>query len=502
MRALPRLAPLLSLALAAAPFTRAASLDHYLAAAPFKMPILAAPDFPDRAYPITDYGAVPDGRTLATDAFARAIDACARAGGGHVTVPAGLWLTGPIVLKSGVDLHADRGAVIQFTPDHTAYAMVPRPGRGYTAQSCLSARNQTDIAITGEGIFDGAGDTWRPARRSKATDAQWQAMLAKGGAVSGSGINANWWPSKQAMEGEDYLAGLAAEGKRATAEDYLPARDYLRPPLLSLSGCHNVLVSGVTLRNSPSGLFSPSHCTNLIISGATFFNEWWAQNGDGLDIDCCVGVAVYQCTLSTGDDAICMKADGKAPAPGEAGLRDVVVAECTVYHGHGGFVVGGTTEAGMSDLWATRCSFVGSDVGIRIKSGLGHGGLVHDVTVDHIAMSAIANEAISFNTFYDNTPVSAAKVKVQLSRDPAKTPEFRDIRISDVTCFGAGTAISLIGLHQKPLHAITIERTTISARKGVNLVDAADITFRQVQVDATESPKVTQRDTADIRFVE
>ncbi|HEX3729605.1 MAG TPA: glycosyl hydrolase family 28 protein [Opitutaceae bacterium] len=483
------------------PSLRSAPLADYLARAPFPMPRIAEPSFPARNFPIADYGAVGDGHTLNTRAIARAIAACAQAGGGHVVVPAGLWLTGPIVLQAGVDLHTEAGALVQFTADHSVYAMVVRPGRDtYTAQSEISAGQANNIALTGPGVFDGAGDTWRPARHNKATDLQWAAMLAKGDTVSGNG--ADWWPSRQALAGEDYLAGLAQKPGPRTAADYVPARDFLRSAMISLHDCDNVLIAGPTFRNSPSGILSPNHCNNLIIRDASFLNEWWAQNGDGLDLANCHGTAVYRCTFSTGDDAICMKAEGQSPYPGEAGLRYVIVAECTVYHGHGGFVVGGTTESGMADLWCTQCVFDGTDVGIRVKSGLGHGGLVHAVTVDHIYMHDIANGAIDFNTFYDNTPVTNAKVKVELGRDPAKTPEFRDIRISDVYCLGAGAAISLTGLHQRPLHDITIRHCEITAQKGFSAVDAADITLQAVKIHAAKGPPVKEKDTSNIRFLD
>jgi polygalacturonase len=476
------------------------SLEDYLMRAPFKMPAMEAPVFAERTFTITDYGAVGDGHTLNTAAFAKAIDACAQAGGGHVVVPAGLWLTGPIVLKGGVDLHTERGALVQFTSDHTAYAMVPRPRRGYTSQSAISAVGANNIALTGDGIFDGAGDTWRPVRRNKATNAQWAEMLAKSPTVSGGG--ADWWPTKEAMDGEDYLASVAAKTHAPTAEDYLPARDFLRSPLISLRDCNNMLIQGPTFRNSPAGILSPNHCENLIVRDATFFNEWWAQNGDGMDIADCRGVAIYRCTLSTGDDAICMKGDGKSPYPGEAGLQEVVVAECNVYHGHGGFVVGGTTESGMSNLWCTKCVFDGTDAGIRVKSGLGHGGLVHDVTIDHIFMRDIAGGAIDFNTVYDNTPVSNARVTVPLLRDAAKTPEFRDFRISDIYCLGAGAAISLTGLRQQPLHAITIERAEITAKRGFRAVDARDITLKGVKIHNSEGLPVTEKNTSNIQILE
>ena len=484
----------------AAPAAVAAPLDHYFAAAPFPMPAVPVPVFPDRSFPITDFGAVGDGQTLNTTAFAQAIAACAAAGGGHVVVPPGLWLTGPIVLQSHVDLHAERGALVQFTSDHAAYPLVPRGSRGFVAASALSATGQTDIALTGEGIYDGAGETWRPVKKEKTTEAQWRALLAQGGATSNQGTI--WWPTQEARDGEDFLTALARKTKHPTAEESLPARDFRRSPLVSFTECENVLVEGVTLRNSPSGVFVPSGCTNVTIRDATIFNEWWAQNGDGMDIGPCRNVVVYHCTVSAGDDGICMKASGRSPWPGEPGLQNVIVAECTVYHGHGGFVVGGSTEDGMRNLWATACDFIGTDTGIRVKSGLGHGGLVHDVYVDHIWMKDIVNEAILFDTHYDNTPASAAAVKVALDRDAAKTPEFRDFFLRDIYCLGAGSAIAITGLPQQPVHGITIEHAVLAARRGFRATDAADITLKQVRLVTPEKPAVVEKDTRNIQWVD
>ncbi len=483
-----------------APVAGAATEQDYFASAPFKMAAVPVPSFPNRNFFIVDFGAVGDGQTLNTAAFYKAMEACAQAGGGHVVVPAGLWLTGPIVLKSNVDLHAERGALVQFTSDHTAYPMAPRDDRGLYAASCLSANGQSNLAITGEGIFDGAGDTWRPMRKSKTTEAEWQKLLAKGGATSNEG--ANWWPTKEAMMGEDYLAELAKKTSQPTPEEMLLARDFRRSAMVALTRCDNVLVEGVTLRNSPSGVFVPARCTNVTIRYATIFNEWSAQNGDGMDIGPCKNVLVYRCTVSAGDDAICMKSAGKSPWPGEPGLQKVIVAECTVYRGHGGFVLGGTTEAGMQYLWATQCDFVGTETGIRVKSGLGHGGLVHDVFVDHIYMKDIANEAILFDTFYDNAPVSAATVKAAPNRDPAKTPEFRDFFIRDVYCAGAGSAIALTGLPQQPLHLITIEHALISARRGFRATDSADIILKKVKINTPETPAVVQKNTRNIKIID
>jgi polygalacturonase len=164
--------------------------------------------------------------------------------------------------------------------------------------------------------------------------------------------------------------------------------------------------------------------------------------------------------------------------------------------------VGGATEAGMRHLWATACVFVGTDTGIRVKSGVGHGGLVRDVYVDHIWMKDIVNEAILFDTFYDNTPASAAAGKAAPDRDAAKTPEFRDFLIRDITCLGAGSAIAITGLPQQPVHQITIERATLTTRRGFRATNAADITLKQVKLNTPETPPVVEKDTRNIKWVD
>ena len=491
----------LCLLLAGVTSLSAATLPEYVARAPFPMPAVPVPTFPDRNFPITDYGAVGDGQTIATSAISQAIAACAAAGGGHVIIPAGLWLTGPITLQSGVDLHSEYGAVIQFTPDHTAYPLVRHGTRGWVAASCITGTGLTDIALTGHGIFDGAGDTWRPIRKTKTTSSQWAALLAKGGVVSQGG-EPDWWPTREAMEGEDFLIRLSRDHPHPTAEESLPGRDFKRSPLLYLEQCRTVLLDGITLRNSPAGVFEPTQCQDLTLQYTTFFNEWWAQNGDGMDINVCQNVLLYRCTVSAGDDAICLKASGEVPAGREAGLQNVIVAECTVYHGHGGFVVGGATDAGMRHLWATQCSFVGTDTGIRVKSGLGHGGLVRDVTVDHIFMRDIANDAILFDTHYDNTPVSASTLKAPLPRDQRKTPEFRDFLISDVYCLGAGAAISITGLPHHPIHDLKLQNIAITARRGFRAEQAENVLLQNVKIHTPETPPVRMKDATNVRFVD
>jgi polygalacturonase len=452
--------------------------QYYLNAAPFKMPGITEPRFPDKPFSIKDYGAVGDGQTMNTEAFAKAIDACTKSGGGKVIVPPGLWLTGPIQLQSNVNLVVERGALIQFTGDRTQYPIIQIDGsNAYVVASPIYGSKLKNVAITGGGILDGAGENWRPLKKIKATDAQWK-QFTKTGLVSKDG--SVWWPSREAMEGEDYLKQLKKNKPNATASDYLPARDFLRPKMVVINNSENILIEGVTIRNSPNFVFNPANCTNLTVRDVNIFNEWWAQNGDGMDISACRNVLIYKCNVSAGDDGICMKSSG-AKDPATARLENVVIAACNVYHAHGGFVIGSNTDGGMNNIFVNDCNFVGTDVGIRVKSNAGRGGLVHNIFIKNIFMSEIVNEAVLFDTYYEDVTAGKEAKNVKTT-EKDKIPSFQDFYISDVYCRGAKTAISITGLPEMPVQKIYFSNMVISADQGYLPKDAASINFKNVKL--------------------
>ena len=448
-------------------------IAYYTAKAPFKMPVVPLPQFGDKTFSIKDYGAVGDGKTLNTDAFAKAIEACSKAGGGKVVVPAGKWLTGPIELKSNIDLHTEANALVQFTPDRTQYPVINMNGDGKTfvVASPIYAYKATNIAITGEGAFDGAGESWRPVKKNKVSAEAW-AELKKGGVVSEDGKI--WWPTYEAMNGESYLKTIKDKNS-ATATDYLKARDYLRPYMVYFIQCKTILVQGVTLRNSPKFVFYPNRCTDLTIDGVSVFNEWWAQNGDGIDISACKNVVVHNSALSVGDDGICMKSSRGNKEAGEANLQNILIANCIVYRAHGGFVIGSNTDGGMENIYVVDCDFDGSDIGIRVKSNKGRGGLVKNIYIDNIKMKNIKEEAILFTTYYEDMP--AGKTAANNNGEPVddKVPQFTEFHISNVKCEGAATAISIVGLPEMPVSKIYFDKMDITAKKGVEAEYANDI---------------------------
>lgn len=440
------------------------------------------PVIPDKQISILDHGAKGDGLFLNTESLQKAIDAAAKAGGGRVVIPPGIWLSGPLQLRSKIDLHLEAGALLLFSADHSLYPIIQAPSRGWGVMPPLSGFGLEDIAITGKGIIDGAGESWRPVKRFKTTSNQWKALLQSGGVVDEKG--SMWWPSQAAMEGESYLKQLSAGKKKKdiVAEDYLPARDFLRPYMVSLIDCKRVLVEGVTIKNSPKFALCPTWCDQVVIRDVKVNNEPWAQNGDGIDISACQNVLVDGCTVTAGDDGICMKSSSRSGRSGPA-LNKIVIRDCIVYHGHGGFVVGSNTDGGMRDIVVENCTFIGTDVGLRFKSARGRGGVVENIHIKNIFMKDIVNEAVFFDAYYESNASDTLAQPVT-----AETPIFRNITMEHIYCVGAEQAVYINGLAEMPVQNIKVHNSVFTAQKGVEMTHARDIALNGVTVIPEKSP--------------
>ncbi len=455
-------------------------VNSYLTNLPFKSFIIQLPHFQNKDFNVKDYGAVGDGHTLNTEAFKKTIDACAEAGGGKVIVPPGLWLTGPIELKSNVNFYVERGAFILFSPDHKDYPIIKNPRGGFAVASPIYGYNLENIAITGTGILDGNGTTWRPLKKSKVNESLWRKFVSSGGVVSEDG--SMWWPSKAAENGIKEFEALRKNKKKITAEDFLPLRDAMRPKMVSIIYCKKVLIEGITLTNSPSFGFNPNYCEDMVIRNLKINNEYWAQNGDGIDIGSSKNVLLYKSTVTAGDDGICMKAS-PVKNSNEPVLDNVVIADCVVYHAHGGFVTGSNTNGGMHNIYVHNCDFVGTDVGLRFKSSRGRGGLVDNIYIKNIYMKDIVNQTILFNTYYENR-----KAEVKSFPVSERTPIFKNIYIDSIFCDGSKQAASVVGLPEMPIQNIHITNSYIKADRGFEIDYAKGITLDNVEIVSEKGP--------------
>ena len=470
------------------------------------MPVVSRPQIPDRTVDLTEFGGNGNGIDLNTDAFARAVDFLASKGGGHLNVPAGIWLTGPITLKSGIDLHLDANAVIIFDPDRDLYPIINTVFEGLDTRRCESPVNADgahDISITGSGVIDGNGDAWRAVKKSKLTSAQWKDFVGRGGVVQDN----VWYPDEGFIKGQSLADMNVPQGDLSDAE-WDGIKSFLRPVMISLRNCENVLLEGCTYQNSPCWNIHPLMCKNMIIKGITIRNPWYSQNGDGIDIDSCENVIMVDSNLDCGDDGICVKsgkdADGRRRG---RPCRNLIIDNCTVYHGHGGFTVGSEMSGGVENVKVSNCRFLGTDVGLRFKSTRGRGGVVSDIFIDHIYMKDIVAEAILFDLHYGGkSAVEAmaegdAPAEEQFLPVDETTPCFRDIRISDVVCNGAARAMYFNGIPEMPVKGIDITRCTISAATGIQFRYAEDVTVHDTVIIPETGEPVTILSSENINIL-
>lgn len=444
-------------------------INKYTSNLPFEMGEIKAPVFRDKNYNIKDFGAVPDGHTLNTDPINNAIAKCSEDGGGIVIIPAGSWVTGPIMLKSNVNLYTEKGALIIFSKDHKNYPIIHLPIKGYSVASPILGYNLENVALTGEGIYDGSGETWRPVKKSKVISSQWKNLLNSGGFVD----NSTWYPSKETFDGLQNIKQLKSH-KNLTENDFVPFRESMRPYMTLLINCKNVLIDGITIQNSPMFALHPIQCENVILCNIKISNEFWAQNGDGIDINACDNVLIYKCTVRAGDDGICMKAGGgkkKSPV-----LTNIVIADCVVYHAHGGFVIGSDTDGGIKNISVKNCNYIGTDIGLRFKSARDRGGLVENIFIDGIYMKDIVNEAVLFNYSYEQN-LEENKNKEE------KLPVFSNFKLNNIICDGAKNALIIDALVESPLKNVSITNSYFESDAGV-VADFADgIIFDKVKFD-------------------
>jgi len=454
-----------------------------------KFPVVKQPVFKKDSFFITKYGAKADGITLNTNSINAAINDCSKKGGGIVVIPGGLWLTGPIELKSNVNLHLQKNALLQFTDDFTQYKLVAGNWEGLPQmrnQSPLSATAATNIAITGFGIIDGNGDAWRMVKKDKLTETQWKKLIASGGVLSED--KKTWYPSEKSVKGSS-LKNPGEITPDKTPEFYESVKDFLRPNLLVFTNCKKVLLEGVTFQNSPAWCLHPLMCEDLTVRNVYAKNPWYAQNGDGIDVESCKNVLIENSTFDVGDDGICIKS-GRDEAGRKRGMptENLIARNCTVYHAHGGFVIGSEMSGGARNLLVENCTFIGTDIGLRFKTTRGRGGIVENIFVNNIAMKDIVGEAILFDMYYaaqDPIPLAGEKrepPKVETVPVTEATPQFRNFYIRNVVCNGAEKAIFVRGLPEMNVKNIVMEDMVLQANKGLDMTEGSDITLKNVML--------------------
>jgi polygalacturonase len=383
---------------------------------------ISPPTFPDRTFDLTRYGAVPDRQTDATAAFRAAISACHDAGGGRVKVPAGRFVTGPIVLRSNVDLHLDEGAVVAFSQDPRAY--LPVVLTRYEGVELLNyspfiyAFEQENIAVTGSGTLDG-----------QANEAHWWSWRAEA-VKRGASRDRLFEMGKRGVPVTDRLFGDGSS---------------MRPVFVQPYRCRRVLIEGVTILNSPMWEVNPVLCTNVTVRGVTIRSH--GPNNDGCDPESCSDVLIEGCTFDTGDDCIALKsgrnADGRRL---HAPIENVVIRDCQMRDGHGGVVIGSEISGGARNIFAERCRMDSPrlDRVLRFKSNAERGGVIEHVAMRDVTVGEVAEAVIAADFYYEEGDTGAF------------TPVLRDVDVRNVTSRRSKYAFLLKGYQRAPVSNIRI----------------------------------------------
>jgi len=423
--------------------------------APFDMPQLTRPVFPDRVFRIEDFGAVEcqwrdPGQGKSTEAIHRAIEACHESGGGTVLIPEGEWLTGALHLKSNVNLHIAEGAVLHFSNDLEDYLPVVHVRAGgvecYNYSPLIYAPHADSIAITGKGTLHGHGRWWW-AWQDEHYDMDRRAA------------------SKEPLDERSFGKGAGREG--------------LRPSFIVPWKARNILIEGITLTESPAWNVHPVYSENIIVRGITV-NSLEVPNGDGIVPDSCRNVLIEYNHLETGDDAVVIKSglneDGlNIGIPSE----NIVVRHFTardVRTGSGGIVFGSETSGGIRNVYVHNAFFEGCDRGIRFKTARGRGSMIENIFIEDVDMESIEKQAINFNSYYDRDSTG-------------KSPLMRNVLISNIRVNGAATGIEMVGLPEKWLENITVRNAVFdNVREGIVGHRVKELRLHNVNVRSTGRP--------------
>ena len=393
---------------------------------------IQAPQISGKDYVITKYGAKPDATAAQNQkAIQKAIDKCSKKGGGRVIVPAGqTFLTGAIELKSGIDLHIEEGATLQFVFEPELYPIVETSWEGlecFNLSPCVYAFKAHDIAVTGKGTIDGSGsnDTW------------WSWCGAPQFGWKEGMIAAKLEARPRLLKnGEDGVPMYDENGQRTPERTFGP-KDGLRPQLVSFNKCERILIEDVTLLRSPFWVIHPLHSTDITVRRVKMIND--GPNGDGCDPECCDRVLIEDCFFNTGDDCIAIKS-GRNRDGRERNMpsKNIIIRNCEMKNGHGGVVVGSEISGGCQNVYAHDCVMDSPNLDrvLRIKTNSCRGGVIENINMRDIKVGQCGEAVVKINLDYEHNEICCR----------GYNPTVRNINIENVTCEKSKYGMLIIAL--------------------------------------------------------
>ena len=392
------------------------------------------PQFADKTYPITKFGARPELSAAKNQkAIQKAIDQCSKKGGGRVIVPAGSkFLTGAITLKSGVNLVVEEDAVLEFVFEPELYPIVETSWEGlecFNLSPCVYAFKAKDIAITGKGIIDGGGsnDTWWPWNGNPRFG--WKEGMISQRKESRPRLLKN---------GEDGIPMYNEKGERSPERVFGP-QDGLRPQLVSFNKCEGILIEDVTLLRSPFWVIHPLHSTDITVRRVKMIND--GPNGDGCDPECCDRVLIEDCFFNTGDDCIAIKS-GRNRDGRERNMpsKNIIIRNCEMKNGHGGVVIGSEISGGCQNVFAHDCIMDSPELErvLRIKTNSCRGGIIENINMKDIKVGVCKESVLKINLDYEHNEVCCR----------GNYPTVRNVYMENVTSEKSKYGVQIIGLDE------------------------------------------------------
>ena len=395
---------------------------------------IRTPQFADKAYVITKYGAKTDAKAAQNQkAIQKTIDLCSKKGGGRVIVPAGQkFLTGAITLKSGVNLVVEEGATLEFVFEPELYPIVETSWEGlecFNLSPCIYAFKAKDIAVTGKGTIDGGGsnETWWP----------WNGNPRYGWK---EGIISQRLGSRARLlkNGEDGVPMYNEKGERSPERVFGP-QDGLRPQLVSFNKCEGILLEDVTLLRSPFWVIHPLHSTDITVRRVKMIND--GPNGDGCDPECCDRVLIEDCFFNTGDDCIAIKS-GRNRDGRERNMpsKNIIIRNCEMKNGHGGVVVGSEISGGCQNVYAHDCVMDSPELErvLRIKTNSCRGGIIENINMRNIKVGVCKESVLKINLDYEHNEICCR----------GNYPTVRNVYMENVTSEKSQYGVQIIGLDE------------------------------------------------------
>ncbi len=437
---------------------------------------IRVPQFADKAYVITKYGAKATNTAAQNQkAIQKTIDLCSKKGGGRVVIPAGqTFITGAITLKDGVNLHVEEGAVLEFAFEPELYPIVETSWEGlecFNLSPCVYAFKAKDIAITGKGTIDGGGsnDTWWPWNGNPRFG--WKEGMISQRIESRPRLLKN---------GEDGIPMYNEKGERSPERVFGP-KDGLRPQLVSFNKCEGILLEDITLLRSPFWVIHPLHSTDITVRRVKMIND--GPNGDGCDPECCDRVLIEDCFFNTGDDCIAIKS-GRNRDGRERNMpsKNIIIRRCEMKNGHGGVVVGSEISGGCQNVFAHDCVMDSPELErvLRIKTNSCRGGIIENINMRNIKVGVCKESVLKINLDYEPKEVCCR----------GNFPTVRNIYMENVTSEQSKYGVQIIGLEEDTyVYDVTVKDCHFNGVKDGNFQSGKtrNITFDNLFVNGSLS---------------